>query len=295
MFAHAVRSSLSPLAGRGKITSEPARLPPVQGALHQVRLDQLGDAHDGHHDHGQDDQLRAGLGAVAEAGARNAERHHLLAVADVERGTLAADAGADARLAQVDLDTGQDAERLALFIDPGIARGPRPAGHPNRNATTRECTLRPAGTQRFRLNRLPNLLSLSLTCPTALLRARRRSCADSRSSTWRYFFQLAVSASISALRSSGVSGPTRDMGGRTSVRCTMYGSPLLCSTDTRASPTCSSWMARSVSRSGFLRNVWAAARTAFCSLGVKALSACWMRLPSWAEMRSGTSPGLCVT
>src|SRR5581483_7696892 len=233
MFAHAVRSSLSPLAGRGKITSEPARLPPVQGALHQVRLDQVGDAHDGHHDHGQDDQLRAGLGAVAEAGARNAERHHLLAVADVERGTFAADAGADARLAQVDLDTGQDAERLAKaeshglapFIDPGIARGPRPAGLPNRNATTRECTLRPAGPQRFRLNRLPNLLSLSLTCPTALLRARRRSCADSRSSTWRYFFQLAVSASISALRSSGVSGPTRDMGGRTSVRCTTEGSP----------------------------------------------------------------------
>ena len=38
-----------------------------------------------------------------------------------------------------------------------------------------------------------------------------------------------------------------------------------------------------------------AARTAFWSRGVKALSACWTRLPSWPSTRSGTSIGFCVT
>src|SRR5581483_702707 len=177
------------------------------------------------------------------------------------------------------------------------SQGDRHSGrvHQPRHSTTASACGRRAHLQRFRLNRFPNLLSLSLTCPTVEFLAFRRSCADSRSSVSAYFFCMPASASSSACRSCGVSGPTRDIGGRTSVRCTTDGSPLLCSTDTSASPTCSSCNTRSVLRSGFLRKVWAAARTAFCSLGVKARRACWMRLPSCAEMRSGTSPGLCVT
>ena len=50
-----------------------------------------------------------------------------------------------------------------------------------------------------------------------------------------------------------------------------------------------------MSSSGLGRKVSAAARMPFCSIGVKARSACWMRLPSWAETEFGTSRGFCVT
>src|SRR3977135_2057468 len=91
--------------------------------------------------------------------------------------------------------------------------------------------------QRFKLNRFPNRLILSLTWPTVVFLALRRSCADSRSSVLAYFSRFLASASINARLSFAVKGPTRDMGGRTSVRCTTEGSPLLCKTDTSASPT----------------------------------------------------------
>src|SRR5581483_11732098 len=109
------RASPSPrLYGeRAFLRSEPAGLPPVQQRAHLVRRNQVGDADDGDHDHGCDDELRAGLGAVAEAGAGDAERHVALAMADVERRALAAHAGAHPGLAEVDLDARQDADRLA--------------------------------------------------------------------------------------------------------------------------------------------------------------------------------------
>src|SRR5436190_2471324 len=93
--------------------SEPAGLPPMERCLHQLGLDQIGDANDGDHGDPQDDQLGAGLSAIAEAGAGNAQRHHLLAVADVERRALATHARAHPGLAQVDLHAGQNADALA--------------------------------------------------------------------------------------------------------------------------------------------------------------------------------------
>ncbi|NJO34511.1 MAG: LysR family transcriptional regulator [Rhodospirillales bacterium] len=79
------------------------------------------------------------------------------------------------------------------------------------------------------------------------------------------------------------------------IRTAFEGSPPPCSADTSASPTFNSWMTRSTSRAGLGRNVSAAALMPFCSTGVKARSACWMRLPSWAETLLGTSRGFCVT
>ena len=83
-----------------------------------------------------------------------------------------------------------------------------------------------------------------------------------------------------ALRSASLIGPTRECGGCTSVSSTMLGWPFSSSVETSASPMPSCMMACSVSILGFLRKVVAADLTAFCSAGVKARSACWMRLPS---------------
>ncbi len=68
---------------------------------------------------------------------------------------------------------------------------------------------------------------------------------------------------ITALRSSGVTGPTRADGGRTMQRSTIEGVPLPSRNDTSASPLPSSLITVAVSRFGFGRNVSAAARTAF--------------------------------
>ena len=71
-----------------------------------------------------------------------------------------------------------------------------------------------------------------------------------------------------AARSAGVTGPSRDAGGRTSVFCTTVGTPFSSSTETSASPTPSAWIAVAVSKVGFGRNDAAAARSPFCSAGV---------------------------
>ena len=94
-------------------------------------------------------------------------------------------------------------------------------------------------------------------------------------------------------RSSGVTGPMREQGGRISVRSTIPGMPLGSRVDTSASPTPSSVITSSTSNSGLARNVCAAARTAFWSRGVKARRACWMRLPSCPRTSSGMSSGFC--
>ena len=66
-----------------------------------------------------------------------------------------------------------------------------------------------------------------------------------------------------ALRSSGVTGPIRAVGGRISARCTIAGVPLPSRNDTSASPLPSSVMTLAVSSFGFGRNVSAAAATDF--------------------------------
>ena len=66
-----------------------------------------------------------------------------------------------------------------------------------------------------------------------------------------------------ALRSSGVIGPIRPVGGRTMIRSTMAGVPLPSRNDTSASPLPSSVMTWAVLSFGFGRNVCAAAATAF--------------------------------
>ena len=95
-------------------------------------------------------------------------------------------------------------------------------------------------------------------------------------------------------RSCGVSGPTRELGGLISTRCTGEGEPSSCSSDTSASPILSSVIAVATSIAGLGRKVSAAAFTACWSRGVKALSLCWMRLLSCAATVSGMSIGFCV-
>ena len=96
------------------------------------------------------------------------------------------------------------------------------------------------------------------------------------------------------LRSSGVTGPIRAVGGRIITRSTIAGVPLPSRNDTSASPLPSSVMTLAVSSFGLGRKVSAAAATAFWSRGVKARSACCTRLPSCASTRSGTSIGFWV-
>ena len=98
-----------------------------------------------------------------------------------------------------------------------------------------------------------------------------------------------------ALRSSGVIGPIRAVGGRIMTRSTIVGVPPPSRNDTSASPLPSSMMTRAVSSFGLGRKVCAAAVTAFWSRGVKARSACCTRPPNWASTLSGTSIGFCVT
>ncbi len=100
-------------------------------------------------------------------------------------------------------------------------------------------------------------------------------------------------ASITARRSSSVMVPMRLCGGSMNARCTMPGTPFSSRQDTSASPTPSSIIAVCVSNAGFVRNVCAAVFTAFCSLGVYALSACCTRFESCANTLSGMSDGLC--
>ena len=102
-------------------------------------------------------------------------------------------------------------------------------------------------------------------------------------------------AAISAARSSGVIAPIRPRGGKIRARSTMLGAPSACSVETSASPTPSSVITSSTSSFGLGRKVSAAARTAFCSAGVKARSACCTRLPSWPSTVAGTSIGFWVT
>ena len=86
----------------------------------------------------------------------------------------------------------------------------------------------------------------------------------------------------------------RDSGGRIRVRLTIAGTPLASSSDTTASPVPTSRIAVSVSKSGFGRKVSAAAFSALASRGVKARSACWIRLPSCDSTSAGTSSGFWV-
>ena len=60
----------------------------------------------------------------------------------------------------------------------------------------------------------------------------------------------------------------REAGGRILVRATMVGAPFSSSTDTRASPTPSPWMASAVSKAGLTRKLCEAAFSPFCSEGV---------------------------
>ena len=82
-------------------------------------------------------------------------------------------------------------------------------------------------------------------------------------------------------------GPTCPIGGAISVRSHHRGRALALQVETSASPTASSVIAVSVSKAGFCRKVWAAARTPRWSRGVKARSACCTRLPSWASTAFG--------
>ena len=70
-------------------------------------------------------------------------------------------------------------------------------------------------------------------------------------------------AAMTAARSSGVMGPTREPGGAMSERDTIAGVPPFSSMETRASPTPSCVMTSPVSNFGFWRKVSAAAFTAF--------------------------------
>ena len=101
--------------------------------------------------------------------------------------------------------------------------------------------------------------------------------------------------SMIALRSSGVIGPIRPVGGRIMMRSTIAGVPLPSRKETSASPLPNSVMTWAVSSFGFGRKVCAAAATAFWSRGVNARSACCTRLPNCASTLSGTSIGFCVT
>src|SRR2546423_719622 len=71
--------------------------------------------------------------------------------------------------------------------------------------------------------------------------------------------------SMIALRSSGVIGPIRPVGGRIMMRSTIAGVPLPSRKETSASPLPNSVMTWAVSSFGFGRNVCAAAATAFWS------------------------------
>src|SRR5262245_17448771 len=92
---------------------EQLRLPGVQDRLHQVGLEDCHDAQnrsDGEdHHHGRGAEWHA----VAEARAGDTERQRAAAGAYVDRGAVAAEAGAHAGLGDVDLDAGSDAPRLA--------------------------------------------------------------------------------------------------------------------------------------------------------------------------------------
>ena len=74
----------------------------------------------------------------------------------------------------------------------------------------------------------------------------------------------------------------------------MAGTPFASRSDTTASPVPTSRIAVSVSNSGLGRKVSAACFSALASRGVKARSACWMRLPSCASTSPGTSSGFWV-
>src|SRR6185437_1339832 len=94
-------------------------------------------------------------------------------------------------------------------------------------------------------------------------------------------------------RSSSVIGPSRHVGVETSTRSTGVCAPLSRSVEASASPTPIVPITRATSSFGFGANVSAAALTAFWSRGVNACSACWMRLPIWPRITSGTSSGFC--
>ena len=93
----------------------------------------------------------------------------------------------------------------------------------------------------------------------------------------------------STLRSSGVTGPTRDCGSLIKIRSTGLGAPSGWSSDTSASPIFNSVITVATSTPGLARNVSAAALTAAWSRGVKAFNLCWTRLLSWAATLSGMS------
>ena len=88
--------------------------------------------------------------------------------------------------------------------------------------------------------------------------------------------------------------PMLPCGGRMVARWTMEGVPSLSRKERRASPVLRLVSAASVSKAGFCRKVWAAARTTFCSAGVKARRACCTRAESWLRTVEGTSIGFWV-
>ena len=108
-------------------------------------------------------------------------------------------------------------------------------------------------------------------CSAALANSAAFFCsssnANSRSIVLSYWPATGLCA-ITCWRSCGVIGPSRDAGGRISVRWTIAGMPFSSSVETSASPTLSCVMALAQSKSGFGRKVSAAVRTAFCSRGV---------------------------
>ena len=75
------------------------------------------------------------------------------------------------------------------------------------------------------------------------------------------------------------------------ARSTGIGTPFSRSMETSASPTPSCDMTSATSSGGLGTKVSAAVFTALRSRGVKARRACWMRLPIWPRISSGTSSG----
>ena len=81
-------------------------------------------------------------------------------------------------------------------------------------------------------------------------------------------YQPMPSPAMAAWRTVSSAGAIRLWGQMTAVCRTMPGTPFSSSTDTSAWPTPSSVMTSSALKAGLGRREAAAARTAFCSLGV---------------------------
>ena len=137
-------------------------------------------------------------------------------------------------------------------------------------------------------------MASALDFASCSLSASSTSNADSRSTISSYL-PYTPEPLIKSRRWPSVMAPIWLSGNSIFARSTIRGAPFSSKNDTSASPVSRFIIASSVLKAGFSRIVLAVALTVSLSFGVNARNACCILLPSWPNMFTGMSVGLCVT